>query len=289
MKGVEQEGTFPVQVKIGVKSRSEVKSRSKSKIERKIGNNSKSQRRKKMVATKHPSFVEFAKGTVISEADVEITKACFAMFDYQGTRQATPALVLTYKTSGGDVHEQGYTVGSMDDYAPSKDGKTLDILSDREKIHEQSNFAHFMEAFFRVGFPKVRMNNDDIGCIVGTQGHVKQEVIKRTGTNIKAETNLLVFDKITALPGEGTSTGTSAGASSDSTAEAVQIMIEILSETGTVERKKLLPLVIKSDLYRKLDKDTKTTVLNTIKSDEFVLNSPDWTVDKVGVVSLGGS
>lgn len=242
------------------------------------------------MAVKHPSFTDFAKGTVISEADVTIAKACCMMFDYQGTRAAVPAVVITYKTSGGDVYEQGYTVGSADDYAPSKDGKTLDILTDREKIHEQSNFAHFMEAFFKAGFPSKRMNNDDIGCIVGTQGHVRQETIKRTGGNVKAETSLLVFDRVTGLPGESKSDSAGAATDSDATAtEAAQIMIEILSETGSVERKKLLPMVIKSDSYKALDKDGKTAVLNTIKSDEFVLNSADWSVDKTGIVSLGGA
>ena len=245
-----------------------------------------------MVAViKHPSFTEFAKGTVISEADVEITGAKFGMFDYAGKRDAVPALMVSFKTTGGDVHEQGYTVGGTDDYAPSKDGRTLDILSDREKIHEQTNFAHFMEAFFKAGFPSTRINNDDIGCIVGTKGHVKQEVVKRSGSNIKAETSLLVFDKITALPGESKSSGAAASADTDDVvgALATQIMMEILSESGSIERKALLPKVIKSDTYKDKDvsKETKTAVLNLIKSDAFITGGADWSV-KDGIVSLGG-
>ncbi len=244
-----------------------------------------------MATTKHPSFTDFAKGTVISEADVEVTKATFCMFDYQGKRDAVPALVLTLKTTGGEVYEQGYTVGSVDDYAPSKDGKTLDVLSEREKIHEQTNFAHFMDSFFKAGFPKARIDNNDIGCIVGTKGHVRQETIKRTGGNVKAETSLLVFDRVTDLPGESrSSSGSGGGDSSDSAsnADATAIMLEILSEVGTIERKKLLPKVIGLQSYKDFDKDTKTAVLNTVKSDDFVLNSKDWTVDK-GIVSLGGA
>ena len=241
-------------------------------------------------AIKHPSFTDFAKGTVISEADVTITAAQFSMFDYGGTRQAVPALVVTVKTTGGDVYEQGYTVGNADDYAPSKDGKTLDILSDREKIHEQTNFAHFMNAFFKAGFPNARMDNADIGCIVGTQGHVKQETIKRSGGNVKAETSLLVFDRVTGLPGEsGAGAGVASGSDNATMSEASTIMLEILSEVGSIERKKLLPMVIKSDTYKALGKDTKSAVLNLIKSDEFVLNGADWQTDKTGMVSLGGA
>jgi hypothetical protein len=242
------------------------------------------------MAVKHPSLTDFAKGTVISEADVEVTKACFDLFDYSGTRAAVPAMVVTFKTSGGDVHEQSYTVGSAEDYAPSKDGKTLDVLTDREKIHEQTNYAHFMEALFKAGFPKNRINNNDIGSIAGTKGHVRQETVKRSGGNVKAETSLLVFDKITDLPGESKSaSGASSGTGDDAgAADAAKIMIEILAEAGgTLERKALLPKVIKSDTYKNLDKDTKTAVLNLIKSDDFALGSGDWTV-KDGVVSLGG-
>ncbi len=243
-----------------------------------------------MGTAKHASMSEFAKGMVISEADVVVTGACFEMWDYGGKRsESTPAFHLTLKTTNGDVHEQFYSVGTANDYAPSKDGRALDILGDREKIHEQSNFAMFMNAFFKAGFPITRMNNDDIGCVVGTQGHVKQEAVKRTGGNVKAETSLLVFDKITGLPGESKSGGSSAGASAggdDIAQEATQLMLEILSEAGTIERKALLPKVIKSDTYKTMDKNTKTAVLNLIKTDEFVLGGADWSV-KDGVVTLG--
>lgn len=245
-----------------------------------------------MGTTEYASLTEFAKGTVISEADVEITKAVFDMFDYGGTRSAVPALMVTYKTAGGDVHEQGYTVGSTDDYAPAKDGKVLAVLSDRKKIHEQTNYAKFMEAFFKAGFPRNHVNNDDIGCIVGTKGHVKQEAVKRTGGNVKAETSLLVFDKVVELPGESKSAGgggAGAGAGGDDVAqEATQLMLEILSgaDNGAIERKALLPKVIKSDSYKNMDKNTKTAVLNLIKTDEFLLSGADWLV-KDGVVTLG--
>jgi hypothetical protein len=240
------------------------------------------------MASKHPSFTNFAKGSVISEADVTVTRAYFGMFDYAGKREAVPALLVTFKTTGGDEYEQGYTVGSTDDYAPSKDGKNLDVLSDRERIHEQTNYAHFIAALLKAGFTrKILDDSTDIGCLVGTEGHVRQEAITRTGENIKKEISLLVFSKITALPGESKS---SSGGGPDSSVadEAAQVMLEILSESGSVERKKLLPLVIKSATYKAMDKDTKTAVLNTIKTDEFITGGTDWSVDNTGVVSLGG-
>jgi hypothetical protein len=226
---------------------------------------------------------------VISEADVEIIGANFELWDYGGKRKdPVPAFKATLKSADGGVHEQYYSVGNAADYTPSKDGKSLDILGDRERIHEQTNFAMFMTAFFKAGFPRNKINDDDIGSIVGTKGHVKQETVKRTGANITAESSILVFDKITGLPGESKSSG-GGGGGSDSELDTVanSLVLEILSESGTIERNKLLPKLIRLAAFKELDKDVRTSVMNLVKTDEFILGSADWSVED-GVVSLGG-
>ncbi len=241
---------------------------------------------------KHPSFDDFARGTVLSEANVEIAGAKFEYWDYAGhVREAVPALHITFRTTDGDAAEQFYSAGKPDDFNPSKDGKTLDIISDRERIHEQSQFAIFMTALFKAGFPKTRVDNDDIGCLVGTRGHVKQETIKRTGGNVKAETSILVFDKVSDLPGESKSSSASSGiggGDSEEYAAAAGLVQELLAEAGgSMERKQLLPLAIKSDTYKAMSKTMKTAVLNLVKKDEFIQSGDSWSLDDKGTLTLG--
>jgi len=244
------------------------------------------------MAAKHPSFSEFAKGTVLSEADVEIIAAKCTWFDYRGKRDAVPAVQIDFKASNGEVYEQFYKVGEDADYKPTTDGKQFDLLTDREKIHERSKFGIFMEAFFKAGFPRNRVNNSDIGFMVGTRGHVHQEVVKYTGGGDIADSNVLVFDKVTGLPGEGRAATGSSGTADDSdeAVMATEILKGILKENdGSIERKSLLPKVIRDETYKGLEpKGLKTAVLNLIKTDEFIMGGTDWTVSDTGVIELVG-
>jgi len=220
---------------------------------------------------KTASLTEFAKGMVLSEANVTVVGAKFTMWDYAGKRaESSPALCVSLKDTGGDVHDQYYSAGNADDFAPSSDGKALEIITDREKVHEQTNFAKFMEHLFSAGFPKTAVDNDDIGCLVGTRGHVSQVVIKRTGGNVQAEGNLLVFDKIDALPGEGE--GGDGSASDELRTEAESIVVEILSEAGgALKRNQLLGKVLKHPTFVATEKSARTELLNLIKGEDFIM------------------
>ncbi len=248
--------------------------------------------------SKGVGYSDFASGTVLDEGEITITSASFRVFDYGGKGKACPALMLGFTTPDGSEYEQAYSCGDLDYFAPSDDGKYLKILRDRTKIHKSSNFFKFFDCMLKAGFDKSKVDDDDIGFIVGTVGHALQKVFKSTGSfadgKAREDKAMLVFDRIISMPGEGAAAAAagvdSAPAEDNPAAElATPIIMEILAvaDKNTLAKKDLLTSLIKNDTFKALPAVEKPDVMTIVKDDAFLKGSVVWTL-KAGKLTLAG-
>ncbi len=244
-----------------------------------------------MAPQKAVSLISFAKGVIIAEGNVTITEAEFVLWDYMGKSTVnSPALRVNFTDMDGGVYDNYYSVGREEDFVPSKDGKFIVAVGKKAEIHESTNFFAFFNALKIAGFNPSAVNSDDIGCIVGTEGHIHTITIKRTGTNIKEDSSLVVFDQVTKMPGEtkGKASGKKAPLSDEAaTDSATSIILTILGdvEDGSVSKANLLVKTAQSPIYVALDRKLKSSVIAAVRSDEFLSASPLWTLEG-GIVAI---
>ncbi len=235
------------------------------------------------------NITEFAKGVVLNEGDVEVTGANYTIWDYRGKSPVdVPALHLTLVDSDGEEYDNYYSAGKIDDFAPSEDGKSLIVLGSKVKVHEQSNFAMFINNLIIAGFPKKQIDSDDIGCLVGIKGHMTTLAIKRTGEGVKGDGAILIFDRIDTLPGaksSGKRSGKKAQPDEDTTSIATSILTSILKVEGELARKSLMGKVIGSPDLKALPQSDRTKVINTLKDETFLTIQDGWVYAE-GILTL---
>lgn len=244
-----------------------------------------------MAAQKAVSLVEFEKGVIIAEGNVVITSAEFTLWDYNGKSPVeSPALHIGFTDVDGAEYDNYYSAGREEDFAPSKDGKSLIPVGKKAKVHEQTNLFAFLDDMYKAGFNNKAMDSDDIGCIVGTEGHIHTRTIKRTGANIKEETSLVVFDQVTKMPGgtKGKASGKKAAPADDVASDiTTSIVLAVLTdrEDGSIAKSDLLVKTAQSPVYTALDRKLKSAVITLVRSDEFLSASPLWTLEG-GIVAI---
>src|SRR5437868_4688184 len=111
-------------------------------------------------------------GGLLDDADVLIKSARFQHFTYPGSDKTTTALMLILEDAEGKAHEQPYSVGDTDKFAPSDDGKKVLLTGTATSINAKSNFAQFAKSLIDAGVPRTFLQTDDIGVLDGMRIHV---------------------------------------------------------------------------------------------------------------------
>jgi hypothetical protein len=180
----------------------------------------------------------FAKGGFLDDVDVDIVRARFVTFDYDGKAdKPTLALCVTYKDSAGDEHTQYYSAGDLQFFVPSEDPKNEDLngitiaqVGSKAALSASSNFAIFANSLANAGFPEDELDKGDIRVIEGLNVHVNQvPAPKRSNLPQKAredgrEKTILVVTKINeaAAPTPAKGAATSKGAATKAAASTAK-------------------------------------------------------------------
>jgi hypothetical protein len=212
-----------------------------------------------------------AGGGLIDDVDVEVVDAQFVLFDYNGkVATPVPALGLSLKELGdeGKTHDQYFSAGDAQYFAPSDDGTSLIPTGDKTSISSSSKCGLFLTSLVNAGVPESFLASGNIKDLVGMQFHVVQQAApKRTGGKFqgqqKENATDLVVSKLIAMPGEGAAATTKKpagkaapaktnGAAAAPVDEALasateEAIINVLAQQGgTVLKKDISGLVFKS-------------------------------------------
>lgn len=124
------------------------------------------------------------------------------MFDYNGQQEPGPSIhVHIVAHEDGKEHDEYYSVGKADTWAPSDDGLTfVPLKKGRSGANDNSNGAYLFNSLVAAGFPQDQIGEDlsifdDMDCTFARQK------IERT---IKGETktsNPLLISSIERMPG----------------------------------------------------------------------------------------
>jgi hypothetical protein len=120
-----------------------------------------------MASSNAPAMVSmrpstFTQGGLIDDVDVEITRARFSLYDYEG-KSDEPALVLglTVKEADGNEHFQAYSAGDKAYFVPNEDpkdednnGKYLVKVGDRDALNGGTNAALLINSMINAGVPE---------------------------------------------------------------------------------------------------------------------------------------
>ena len=148
---------------------------------------------------------QMSQGGLPDDFDGTIAKARITAWDYDGNiKDHILALALTIEREDGEESfVQHYSMGDINAFVPSRDGKTsCNLDSDnpedwegyfamkagkRDALSNNSNFAHFIGALIDAGFDKANLSND-IRFLEGIRGHFNQiPQKKRSGIQVKRE------------------------------------------------------------------------------------------------------
>lgn len=234
---------------------------------------------------------ELDSSTVFMEGVAEILALECIMWDYNGHRPGAPevpAVHLTIATEEGNTTEEFLSVGNAEDFAPSADGKTFDLVGNRTRFHERSRWGALLKSLVDLKYPTKLYNPDDYTCLVGLKGHLSTIVLIKADDRVKKDVTALIFDKITQLPGEGKSaaeSGIRPKSDIDVDEVASSILLSILSEGDEVKKSALMSKAVQDDTLKGLNKVDKTAVLARLRDDEFLSQCDGWAFES-NVLSL---
>jgi hypothetical protein len=173
-----------------------------------------------------------AGGGLIDDADVEITKARFVQYDFEGKSENGPSLclMLVLADTEKNDHVQYFSAGNLAYFVPSEDPKNPDLngitivkVGDKESLNGGTNTAIMLNSLVQAGFPEDKMDAGDVRVLEGLVGHVnrvpqpkRSNIAKKEG---QRDPMVLVFTKILSMPGEqkkGAAAKTTAAAKSAS-------------------------------------------------------------------------
>lgn len=231
-----------------------------------------------VISVKPSTFAEG--GALLDDADVVFQGARFTMYDYGGkSPDKVPVLAVGMVVDGEDeVHEQYYSVGGKNDFAPSEDGRSLMATGAKSSVVKGSNFGEFMQSLVAAGFPESQMKDEDIGFLNGVHAHMKRKALDRKGfdnAGKKEQTTLLVerlLGEVKAKGGAKGGAGTQ-GKSAEVDVELAEftgnvIVVILANNNGTVAKKDLLGHVLKQEEVKAHPK--KANVIKLVTSDEFL-------------------
>lgn len=229
---------------------------------------------------------------LMSDTEVLIKTARWGMFDYQGKSDPAPTLVLTCEVDDADDHVEYLSAGSADKWEPSEDGHTLRAIGTATHLSKQCKAVRFLKSLVDCGFPSDKLG-DDPAVLEGLRVHVirvpdTSRTFRDTGET-KQGSDVLVVDKIIALPGSGkgdagkkqTKKGAASGGGKKEPADASalseaasQYVVDVLASAGTpVPKNQLVAKAYQAGLKEDAN---KAEIIKLLMSDEF-LGSGAWT------------
>lgn len=277
------------------------------------------------IASNRPD--EMSQGGLKDDINATITKVRYAPWDYNGNLDHFIfAVAVTMDIEGEDEpFTQYYSAGDLTEWIPSNDGEgSVDLdsedpeeregiyalaVGDKERLSNSSNWAHFVAAAIKAGFP-VDLITPDVTFLEGTTGHLAQvPQKKRSGIVVaegeeKKERTILVLTEITsggkqepaktaqgkAGAGKATATATKPAAGAKKGGEPsledrlVDMVVQALagSDDGTVAKKSLAALAMKTFAGAE-----KAKAVNQVGKPDFLAGHEDsWLYDAEGAVLI---
>jgi hypothetical protein len=229
-------------------------------------------------------------GTLLDDADVIVRNPRITHFTYPGGKSTTTALVLEFEDAESKKHEQPYSIGQPEKFAPSDDGSKVLLTGTATAINKSSNFAQFIASLINSGVPVSLFQTDDIKAIDGLRIHVNAVAQKdKSGNVVKNDKGydrtVLLATKLIALPGEKPkSGGAKATAGSKPAAAPAQAAAEVSDELadkavrylstiageqgGSVPRAKVSTLVFQAAMKAK--DDAKQQLMKVVFDEGFL-------------------
>ena len=152
------------------------------------------------------------KGGGLEPGRYKYSNSHYARYTYPNSTLETLALVADLEDVEGQVREQAWSIGSLEDFIPSDDGQELVQIGRRERLSDSCNLIMFNASLVRAGYPEDRMSEragetyDGLEILLVPQEH------KRTGKQregMSPTVTVAECEEIFAFPW-----GASAGASS---------------------------------------------------------------------------
>jgi len=208
---------------------------------------------------------EFVEGGAVPVDRNLLWKECrFANFDYtkkDGTVVAsTISAKIVYQDDEGTEYTQHYSAGDPNRFQPSKDGKTLEALTESANLSKSSNYYILMNALINAGFPENKLG-DDISVLDGLYTHniglpePKRSGLVRETAEGARERVISVPDSIIKLPWENKGKGVAKAKATaapteedagDAEADALAMITEMLADADEVTRQQVATKAIRS-------------------------------------------
>jgi len=248
---------------------------------------------------------------LIDDVDVEFTDAACATAaqaeGYNVDDPDTPLFLVEMTDVNGTAHNQFYSLGKSEDWAPSANGEGFVSVSasDRRTPHKTSinatsNLGMFLKSLVECGFPTDVLATGNLKSIIGTKVHVlmkqtDRKSLRRAGQDSSKPTGVLLVSKIHSLPGADTkkaplgkaATGTAAttkaaggkpnGAAkttasdteSEIDAKLIEGLQEALAESDTLPLKDVMKIAVSKFKGTNLNSDAIKRSRNMAFLDQF--------------------
>ena len=219
-----------------------------------------------------------AGGGLIDDVDVEVTKARFVQYDFEGKSENGPSLclMLVLADTEKNEHIQYFSAGNLAYFVPSEDPKNPDLngitivkVGEKESLNGGTNTAIMLNSLVQAGFPEDKLDAGDVRVLEGLVGHVnrvpqpkRSNIAKKEG---QRDPMVLVFTKIISLPGESkpkTGAQTAKGSAAKPAAVVApagdelveELTMELIGLFGAREVTSMKKVEISQGLFKTIDK-----------------------------------
>jgi hypothetical protein len=157
---------------------------------------------------------------LIDDVDIEITDAACATAaqaeNYNSDDTEAPLFLVEMTDVNGSAHNQYYSLGKSDDWAPSPGGEGFVAVSGKTSINATTNLGMFLKSLVENGFPAEVLATGNLKSIIGTKAHVMmkqtdRKSLVRAGRDQSKPTGVLLISKIISLPEPGGKKATGVG------------------------------------------------------------------------------
>ncbi len=144
-------------------------------------------------------------GLRISDVDVEFMEARWGGWAYPGKADLGEQLAAIFMlkiigSEDAELEEQVWTAGSLSDWEPSEDGKTLRSLGPGH-IRDTTNWILFTNTLREKGLQMEKLDPNDITDLVGLKCHLMTEKVDRPGLD-NPDGRVLVCSQLITSPWE---------------------------------------------------------------------------------------
>lgn len=158
----------------------------------------------------------FSAGGLIDDIDVEIVRARFVQYDFEGKSDEPKLCILgVMKDNDGNEHPQYWSAGDLQFFVPSEDPKNEDLngitcvqVGQKTALNGGTNAALFLNSLVQVGFPEDQLDAGDLRVLEGVKVHVnrvpqpkRNNLPKKTGQSDR-DPMVLIATALIAMPGE---------------------------------------------------------------------------------------